>query len=88
AADELGVSERSLHRKLAETGTSYRQILDNVRLRRARELLDNSDLPMSEISERLGFSEMASFSRFFRRVAGLPPSNYRKNGLRIVAASN
>lgn len=88
AAVELGLSERSLHRKLAETGTSYRQILDNVRLRRARELLDNSDLPMAEISERLGFAEMASFSRFFRRVAGLPPSSYRKNGLRIVAASN
>lgn len=88
AAQALNVSERSLHRKLAETGTSYRQALDNVRLRRARELLDTTDLPMSEISDRLGFAEMASFSRFFRRVAGVPPSNYRKNGLRIVAASS
>ncbi|MBM1818003.1 helix-turn-helix domain-containing protein [Sulfitobacter pseudonitzschiae] len=88
AARALNASERSLHRKLAEANSSYRQILDNVRLRRARELLDNTNLPMSEISDRLGFAEMASFSRFFRRVGGLAPSNYRKNGLRIFAASN
>ncbi|MGD9865156.1 MAG: helix-turn-helix domain-containing protein [Pseudodonghicola sp.] len=88
AAEALSLSERTLHRRLAEQGSSYRQILDNVRLRRARELLENSDLPLSEISDRLGFSEMASFSRFFRRVAGLPPSNYRKDSLRIFAGSN
>lgn len=87
AAKTLNLSDRSLHRRLSEAGTSYQQVLDNVRLRRARELLDNSDLPMSEISDRLGFSEMASFSRFFRRVSGLPPSKYRKQGLRIYAAS-
>lgn len=78
AALHLNLSERSLHRKLASQGASYQAILDNVRLRRARELLDEPGLSIAEISECLGFAEMASFSRFFRRVAGTPPLAYRR----------
>jgi AraC-like DNA-binding protein len=87
AAQALNISERTLHRKLAKQGTSYRQIFDNVRLRRARELLENTDMPLSRISDNLGFSEMASFSRFFRRVTGVPPSIYRKDSIRIFRRS-
>lgn len=88
AAHTLNMSERTLHRKLKEQDTNYRQILDNVRLRRARELLENTDFPISQISENLGFSEIASFTRFFRRVAGVPPSTYRKDSVRIFGHPN
>ena len=86
-AQALNISERTFHRKLAKQGASYRQILDNVRLRRARELLENTDLSLFTISDTLGFSEMASFTRFFRRVVGVPPSTYRKDSVRIFRHS-
>ena len=53
--------------------------LDTVRLRRARELLDGTSQDIQTISDVLGFAEVASFSRFFRRVAGVSPSIYRRN---------
>ena len=86
-AETLHLSERSLHRKLANQSMSYGQILDNVRLRRARELLDTSNLPLAEVAGRLGFSETASLSRFFRRVSGVSPSAYRKTSTGLVASS-
>ena len=86
-AETLHLSERSLHRKLANQSMSYGQILDNVRLRRARELLDTSNLPLAEVADRLGFSETASLSRFFRRVSGVSPSAYRKTSTGLVASS-
>mgnify|MGYP003114203723 FL=1 len=86
-AETLHLSERSLHRKLASQSMSYRQIIDSVRLRRARELLDTSELPLAEVADRLGFSETASLSRFFRRVSGDSPSAYRKTSKGLFASS-
>ncbi len=78
-ATSLNISERTLHRKLADRDTSFRRALDTVRLRRARELLDGTSQDIQTISDVLGFAEVASFSRFFRRVAGVSPSIYRRN---------
>ncbi|MFC0218016.1 helix-turn-helix domain-containing protein [Pseudochelatococcus lubricantis] len=86
-AGRLHVSERTLHRRLAQCGSSYGAILDNVRLRRARELLEDSSLAIAAIGERLGYAETASFSRFFRRVAGVSPATYRKTSRGIFASA-
>lgn len=74
---QLGTSPRSLHRHLQEAGTSYRDLLDSVRLALAREQLVNSPAPIAEITEQLGFSSRQSFMRWFRQMTGLTPSQHR-----------
>lgn len=66
-AAQLHVSARTLKRRLAELGTSYWQILDAERKRRALALalLRDTTLPLEEIAERLGYSDVANFGRAF-----------------------
>ena len=72
-AAELCVTERTLHRRLAAEGTSYRALLDEVRATLAAELL-GSGLTVEETARRLGYSEAAAFSRAHQRWNGCPPS--------------
>lgn len=76
-AEAMGITGRTLHRKLAEAGTSYRELLDALRLDRARALLREPALSIQEVAERAGFDESASFTRWFKGVAGITPSEYR-----------
>lgn len=77
-AAQLGLSSRSLHRKLMESGNSYQALLDEVRLERARELLQASDEPVTRIAERLAFRSHQAFLRWFKQHAGQTPGAYRK----------
>lgn len=77
ASAALAVSERTLHRRLESEKLSYGQVLDQVRGQRARMLLDGSQLPISHIAEMVGFAEISSFSRAFKRWTGLSPLRYR-----------
>lgn len=77
-AMQLGTSARSLHRKLQELGTGYRELLDEVRLTMARERLHDSDDTISAIAERLGFLSHQAFLRWFRKSAGTTPGEYRR----------
>ena len=74
---ELGMSTRSLHRKLKEKGVSYKTILDDTRKHLALQLIKQTDLSITEISYQLGFYDSSSFSRSFKRWSGLSPSHYR-----------
>ncbi len=76
-AAHLNRSPRSLRRHLTEMHTSYQQILDEVRFEKARQLLQQTDLPIYLIAEQLGYSETASFRHAFVRWSGLTPSRYR-----------
>jgi AraC-like DNA-binding protein len=76
-AQQLGTSQRSLHRRLQTLGTTYRELLDTVRADLAREQLSGVT-PITEIGERLGFSSRQAFMRWFRQVTGDTPSQYRK----------
>lgn len=67
AAQELGLSRRTLIRRLAETGTTYRELLDANLKRRARQMLDTGKLTRAQMSEALGFEDPTSFSRACRR---------------------
>jgi AraC-like DNA-binding protein len=77
AAMDLNVSERTLHRRLARQGTSYSKLVENTREEQARFLLSTSSLPLERVSELVGFSEPASFSRAFKRWTGKSPNVYR-----------
>jgi AraC-like DNA-binding protein len=76
-ARELGTSVRTLKRKLAEEGTTYSGLVDEVQVGRAALLL-RSGLTVDEIADRLGYSDAANFTRAFRRWTGKSPRAYRK----------
>jgi AraC-like DNA-binding protein len=76
-ASQLGISERTLHRRLDSNTTSFRKLLDQIRSERATELLEKSTLPIERIAEMLGFSETSSFTRAFKRWKGCSPQQYR-----------
>lgn len=77
-ASRLGVSPRTLRRRLEGRGVSYQSIVDDVRAGLARSYLESSRLSVEAIAERLGFSEPTSFSRAFRRWTGMSPREFRK----------
>ncbi|MFC5743323.1 AraC family transcriptional regulator [Dyella tabacisoli] len=76
-AAALHLSPRTLQRRLGEAGTSYQQLLDQVRHHLARHLLDATDLDTGEIAFLLGFEELNSFNRAFRQWEGKTPSRRR-----------
>jgi AraC-like DNA-binding protein len=73
----LHVSTRTLKRRLAEQGTSFSDILDDVRRQRALLLLENRELAIAEVAARLGYTEVPNFTRAFRRWTGRTPAAYR-----------
>jgi len=77
AARELGMSRRGLQRRLAERGTSFRELFRSVRHDLAMRLLDRHDLRISEAADLLGFSEVSSFSRAFKQWTGVSPKTHR-----------
>ncbi|MFN7952765.1 MAG: AraC family transcriptional regulator ligand-binding domain-containing protein [bacterium] len=76
-ARALHLSDRTLKRRLAENRTSYRQLLDEVRLDRARRLLADPDLSMERIAAQLGYSDVANFTRAYKRWTGTTPAASR-----------
>ncbi|KQR74066.1 hypothetical protein ASG35_19890 [Burkholderia sp. Leaf177] len=79
-AREMGISSRTLQRKLALDGVTYQQLLDRVRNRIARRLLGSTDLGAGEIAWFLGFEEVNSFSRAFNQWEGVTPQRWRVGG--------
>lgn len=77
-AGRLGMSARTLQRRLTEAGTSMQDIIDDSRKEMAEKLLTETTLSLSEISFRLGFSAPAAFTRSAIRWFGKTPSAYRK----------
>lgn len=78
AAAALGYSERGLRRQLERTGTSYRKLTDEVRERRARDMLLNTSRPIQAIAFELGFESASNFARSFKRWTGNSPTAYRE----------
>jgi AraC-like DNA-binding protein len=82
-ADVLGVSKRTLQRRLQEASVSYGQLIEEVRLDQARQLLQNTDLNVAVIASRLGYADPSSFTRFFvQRTRTSPPSFRQTNQAR------
>lgn len=77
-AFQLGMSPRSLQRHLAGMGTSYSDVVAEVRLDTACYLLLESNQRISEIALRLGYAGTSSFSRVFMRLTEMQPVIYRR----------
>lgn len=72
-ASALAVSERTLRRRLAADGTSFRRLLDEVRASVARQLLATGSLGVGQVAHRLGYAEPAAFIHAHRRWHGTTP---------------
>lgn len=77
-AKERDVSDRTLKRQLKARGTTYREVLDEIKRERARELLGNPNLSVQEVALQLGYADPANFHRAFRRWFGLSPETFRR----------
>jgi len=77
-ATELGMSLRTMGRKLAEESTTFKDLLDDLRRRLALQYVAGGDLALSDVALLLGFSETATFHRAFRRWTGQTPLEYRR----------
>ncbi|TQS45064.1 AraC family transcriptional regulator [Cryptosporangium phraense] len=79
-ADALGISPRTLHRRLADAGQSYGEIQDRVRRRQADALLRNTRRSIAAIAADLGYSDPREFRRAYKRWTSTTPSEVRKAG--------
>jgi AraC-like DNA-binding protein len=76
-ASLLGLSRRTLQRQLSDAGITYRDLLEQVRLERSLELLRDSSASITQIALAVGYSDVTSLSRAFRRWIGEPPRSVR-----------
>lgn len=76
-AQQMGISIRTMQRKLSEQSICYMQLKDDVRQRKALYYLEHTKKSLDEIAQRCGFSELASFSRAFKRWTGCSPYQYK-----------
>jgi AraC-like DNA-binding protein len=73
----VNISPRTLARYLESEDTSFRDLSLEVRTERARELLAEGQLSVTQIAYRLGYTDVASFVRSFRRQTGRTPGSLR-----------
>jgi AraC-like DNA-binding protein len=74
----LAVSVRTLQRRLRDEGTSLREVRDGVREELARTLLADRSLRITDVAERLGYTDVAAFDNAFRRWTGETPTSFRR----------
>lgn len=77
-ARTLNLSERSLRRRLADSGRIFREIHDRVRAERALQLLQAGALSVAEVGTEVGFNDPREFRRAFKRWTGMPPQDARR----------
>ena len=79
SAAALGYSRRTLTRRLREERTSYLQIKDHLRRTVALQLLATTELTVETISDRVGFADLSSFHRAFKKWSGTTPQAYQRS---------
>ena len=76
-ARRFDIDRRTINRRLKASGTSFKGVADELRYMVARQLLDDTELPLGEIAAALDFAELASFAKAFQRWSGMPPGAWR-----------
>jgi AraC-like DNA-binding protein len=79
-SQRLGISQRTLARRLASEGLTFGEVLDRLRFDLAKQYLREPDLPTSEIGWLLGYRESSAFNHAFKRWTGQTPSQVRLHG--------
>jgi AraC-like DNA-binding protein len=74
----MGMSARTLSRRLSEKGITYRELVQKTQMEVSRDLLINSSGSVAEIAFQTGFSEQSAFNRAFKRWTGYTPVEFRK----------
>ena len=78
-AGYIGLNEKYFSSRFTkEEGTTFSNYLTEVRIRKARELMDKTDLKMYEISQQVGYNNVEHFTRVFKKVCRVSPGSYRK----------
>ena len=77
AAQQTGLSPKTLKRKLRQDNTSYSGIVEQLRFELAQSRLKNSAAPIHAIARELGYEHHANFTRAFKRMSGITPQEYR-----------
>lgn len=77
-AQVLQMHRRTLNRRLSSAGSTFQRVLDEVRYSVAKELLENSTVPMHDVAAALGYAGLTPFMRAFRRWSGTSPGDWRK----------
>jgi AraC-like DNA-binding protein len=78
-AKALCMSERTLQRQLVAAGTSYSQILDELRHQKALQLLKDRNLCLKTVSNQLGYTNVTNLTRAFKRWTGMSPTAFRES---------
>lgn len=81
----LCLGPRTLQRRLDEHGLSYRELALRCRMRRARELLAESDITVREVGRAAGYGSTPQFTRAFKMFSGRTPDQFRQSVLRPLA---
>jgi AraC-like DNA-binding protein len=81
-AEELELTPRTLQRKLADSGASFQQVLDETRFALAAEYLRQHELPLAKIAFLLGYQEQSAFTHAFKEWSGLNPGAWREREAR------
>jgi len=81
-ASMLKMSQRSMAKKLSDSGASYQKILNDARRQKAIDYIQRGDIPVAKIAEKLGFSDSSNFRKAFRSWSGATPSAFRRQQLR------
>jgi AraC-like DNA-binding protein len=76
-ADHFNCSSRQLQRKLKDEGTSYRELLDKVRMDLAEQYITRNNFTITETAYLLGYSDPNNFSRAFKKWMGVSPGSFR-----------
>ena len=77
-SSDLCVSVRTFNRYLKNSGTSYRKLRDQVRRKKATDLLLTTKLPIRTVADHLGYSDPSNFTKAFKRWFGMTPNQYRR----------
>lgn len=78
-AKALCMSERTLQRQLVAAGTSYSQILDELRHQKALQLLKDRNVCLKTVSNQLGYTNVTNLTRAFKRWTGMSPTEFRES---------
>ena len=78
-ARAMHMSARTLQRRLEAEGTTFSEVQDGAREQLARQLVADLGLGLAEIADRVGFADLATFTRAFKRWTGSPPGQFRRS---------
>lgn len=78
-ANRIGFSKRTLQRELNNNGLDWSRLLEQIRLHRAIDLIEATEMKLGDVAYELGYVDPSNFGRAFRRWTGVTPGEYRKH---------